>query len=234
MNNKKDNHSSRNFIEIAKTNNYGFTQVSTTCYEMHKIQSKLLEYYLYKISCDLKSNGFITGIKLTYINRKDKSKIDVINIPPKKKSSLNQEMIFDSSELIIDIRLWIKERLIGFEIETNKGQIKKFGYGDESQLVKIPELENKENIVVGFEINADDKDGITAICCYYLWKNKFLTYIHSGFFYLKAKLKNDEYKKKIKEKMQNMDKNLQLLYKTCLLPDYQFLQVMKFVNNFFS
>ena len=125
----------------------------------------------------------------------------------------------------------MKERLIGFEIITNKGQIKKFGYGDDSQLITIPELENKENVVVGFEISADDKDGITGMCCYYLPKNKYMTFIHSGFFYLKAKLRNKDYKKKIEGKIQKLDRKFQILYQTCLLPDYQFLQVMRFVNK---
>ena len=231
MSTDKDTHSSNNYIEVSKTNNYGISQLSTTCYDMHKIQTKLLDYYLQKITCDLKSNNYITGIKLTYINRKDKSKLDIINISPKKKSALNQEITFDSSEFIIDIRLWLKERLIGFEIYTNKGQVKKFGYGDESQLVTIPELENKENVVVGFEINADDKDGITGMCCYYLPKNKYMTFIHSGYFYLKAKLRDKEYRKKIEEKLNKLEKKFQILYQTCILPDYQFFQVMKFVNN---
>ena len=241
MNNGKDNDKNKNgieldkdkknFLEILKTNSYGISQLNTKYYDMKKIQNELLNYYLYKIRCELKANNCITGIKLVYKNRIDNSKIDVIKIHSKKKTSLEQEYTFDQSEFIVDVRLWLKERLIGFEITTNKGNIKKFGYGEDDKLVKIPDFENNEQVVLGFEISADDKDGITAMCCYYIRKNKYAALLHTGAIYLKIKLKDKDYKKKIEKKLKNLNQQLKILYHTCLLPDHPFFEIMKYVIN---
>ena len=143
MNNENDKKGKEknNYVEIYKTNNYGLAQQATKIHDIQKIQINLLNYYLYKIKCEIKTNNCILGIKLIYKNRNDNKKIDVINIEAKKKASLEQEYTFESSEYIVDLRLRLKDRLIGFEIATDKGEIKKFGYGDEEQLVKIPDFE---------------------------------------------------------------------------------------------
>ena len=125
----------------------------------------------------------------------------------------------------------MKERLLGFEITTNKGTIKKFGYGEDNCLIKIPELENKDQVVVGFEFCADDKEGVTGLSCFYLSKNRFSTVLHTGIIYLRVKLKNKDFRKKIEGKLKGFSTKMKTLYQACLLPDYQFFEVMKLVIN---
>ena len=95
----------------------------------------------------------------------------------------------------------MKERLTGFEITTNEGSIKKFRFDENETLVKIPELENKDKVVVGFEFCADDKDGVTGLSCYYLNRSKYSMVLHTRLIYLKVKLKNDEFKQKAEKKL---------------------------------
>ena len=212
--NEENNKNLNNYVEILKTNNYG-----------------LINYYLYKIHCDLKTNSYILGIKLIYKHKNDNSKINAINIPPKKKSSLEQEYTFEPSEYISSIKLWLDDRLLGFEIMTDKGKIQKFGYGENEHLVIIPDFENKDKVIVGFEIGADDKDGITSMCCYYLNKNRYTALMNTGPIYLKIKLRDLNYRKKIEKKIKNFDEKYKLLFKVCLLPDHPFYEVMKYMIN---
>ena len=231
QNEKPDPSDNNQYIEIFKTNNYGLTQLNTIIYDMNKIEEKLLNYYLYKIKCELKKNHGIIGLKLIYKNRNDNKKIDVINIPAKKKASLEQEYTFDPSENILEIRLWLKDKLIGFEITTDKGEIKKFGYGENEQLVNIPDLQQRDKVVVGFEIGADDKDGITSMCSYYIDRNKYTALLNIGAIYLKIKLRSDEYKNKIEKKLGGLDEKFKILYRVCLLPNHPFFEIMKYMIN---
>jgi len=219
------------FVEILKTDNYGLFQASSKIHGMEAIESKLLGYYISRIQCELKSNSCITGLKLSCRNRTDNSKIDVIDIPSKKKTNLVQEYNFEPSEFITEIRVWMQERLTGFEIATNKGSVKKFGYGEEDSLLKIPEFEIKDKIVVGFEFCADEKDGVTGLCCYYLNRNKFLMVLHTGLIYLKVKLKNEEFRKKTEKKAKYLNSKFKTIYQACLLPDHHFFEVMKYVMD---
>ena len=221
----KPNH----FVEILKTNTFGLIQLSSKFHGMQPIETKLLSYYISKIKVELKSNQYITGIIVTFTNRTDNTNIDVINIPSKKKSNLEQDFVLDSTEFITDVRVWVKERLTGFEITTNKGTIRKFGYGEEGSMVRIPELIGGDQVIVGFEVCADEKDGITGMACYYLSKNKYSTVLHTGLRYLKIKLKDDFFKQKIEKKIQNLSDEYRTLFHACLLPDNTFFEVMKYI-----
>ena len=221
----KPNH----FVEILKTNTFGLIQLSSKFHGMQPIETKLLSYYISKIKVELKSNQYITGIYVTFTNRTDNTKLDVINIPSKKKTNLEQDFSLDSTEFISDVRVWVKERLTGFEITTNKGKTQKFGYGEDDSLVRIPELIGGDQVIVGFEVCADEKDGMTGMACYYLSKNKYSTVLHTGLIYLKIKLKDEEFKKKIEKKVANLSDEYKTLFHACLLPDNTFFEVMKYV-----
>ena len=77
----KPNH----FVDILKTNTFGLTQLVSKFNGMQPIEIKLLRYYISKIKVELKSNQYITGIYVTFINRIDNTKLDMINISLRKR-----------------------------------------------------------------------------------------------------------------------------------------------------
>jgi len=190
---------------------------------------KILDYKLKKIICQLKSNTCIVGIKFIYRNLdtgEDKALIDIT-------SNLNDliETDFDlNNEEVKDMKVWLNHdiRLIGFEITTNKNRSKKFGYGNDEQLVKISDFENGDQIIVGFGCYSDDNFGISAIYGQYINKKKYVSIIYSGIFSLRHIIKNYEYKQKIEKKLKNMEENKQILYRICQMPDNQFFNIIKY------
>lgn len=220
-----------NEIEMNITCMYGSSMENST-YQNAKNNSKdtILNYSLCKIRCQLCQNH-IVGLQFFYKNRTDGSEAIFLNVePPKeKKDIIEQEMDFSSFENIIDVRVWLKDvKLIGFEIETSKGRIQKFGYGDDNDLIRICDFENKDMAVVSFGTNSDDKEGVTGLEMNFLEKKKYLIVLYSGFSILRFKLRNEEFKKNIQNKISTMEQRLQILYRTCLLPDNSYFGVMKF------
>ena len=126
--------------------------------------SKLFDYRIKKIKCQLKKDTSIYGIQLFYENINDGSIKTVIDIKSNEKDLIDQEFELDN-EVITVMNVWLNDdiSLIGFEITTDKGRIFKFGYGNDHQLVKSSYFKENQNIIVGFGFYFDGESGITAI-----------------------------------------------------------------------
>ena len=214
------------------TCNYGFVPDNTKLFDMKNIlKDKLLNYKISKIKCQLKSNEGIHGIQFIYRNLIDGKETTIINIQPKENGLIEQE--FDlGGENIIDMNVFLNQDilLIGFEIITNKNRIFKIGYGNDEQLVKVPDLKNLEQIVIGFGLNTNEDNIITSIYGYYINRNKYILNLYKGILYLRKKLENKEYNEKIQKKLNNMNKRNQILYRICSLPQNQFFNIMKYTQ----
>ena len=220
----------REKISLKITCVYGTISYSNnTTYDLYDILGKnLLDYKLTKIKCQLKSNKCIYGLQLIYRNKNDGKESTLIDIKSNEQDLIEQEMDLNGEE-IKDLRVWIDENtdLIGFEVITAK-RSKKFGYGNDEQLTKIKDFEKLDKIIVGFGFYADEKNGIRSIYAYYISRNEFISYIYDGFFALRNKIKNEDFNKKIKNKLTNMSDRNNILYKICRLPDNQFFNIIKY------
>ena len=222
---KEDSHS----LTIISTCNYGLVSEKSKHYSFtDTIKETILEYRISKIKCQLKSNQYISGIQITCINRNDLKELKIIDVQPNSGYDIEQECEIDSLEHIEDMRVWLKERLTGFEITTSKKKVKMFGYDNGEDAIKVPDLENRDNVVVGFGLYASDTEGVTSIYGYFVNAKKYCLSIYSGIFYLKMKLKDEHFKKKTIEKLPNMEEKLQILYRVCSLPDSTFFGIVKF------
>lgn len=218
-------------IEINVTCMYG-SVLENSKYESAKknAKEKILNYSLSKIRCQISQNH-IVGLKFFYTNRTDGSVTPFLNIEPPKGAGevIEQEMDLSSFENVVDARVWLKDvKLIGFEITTSKGNIQKFGYGGDQDLILIHDFENQDKAIVSFGAYYDDKEGVTGLEMDYLDKRKYLITLYSGFFYLRLKMKKEEFKKNMDSKIRDKPENLQVLYRTCSLPDNSFFGVMKY------
>lgn len=218
-------------IEINVTCMYG-SLLENSKYESAKknAKDKILNYSLSKILCQITQNH-IVGLKFFYTDRTDGSVSTFVNIePPKDKGDLiEQEMELSSFENVIDARVWLKDvKLTGFEITTSKGNIQKFGYGSDQELILIHDFENHDQAVVSFGAYYDDKEGVTGIEMDYLDKRKYYISLYSGVFYLRLKMKKEDYRKNMDIKIKDKPEHLQVLYRTCSLPDNSFFGVMKY------
>ena len=216
--------------EINYTFNYGKVDNNSQYYDVYdKVGKSIINYRISKIKCQLKENEGIYGIQFYYRNRDTGKNLLLINVERKDLDLIEQEMIFGIEE-IINFRAWLSNdfKLIGFEVITNRGNKKKFGYGNHKELRICPELEDESNTIIGFGVTADDKNGVTGIYALYLNKIKYSLYIYGGVFSLRIKLKNKNYKKKIESILPNMNEKYQILYRICCLPENQFYNIIKY------
>ena len=162
-----------NSIKIETTCAYGTIQDFSTRYDIFEILgNELLHNRLTKIKCFLKSNS-IYGLQFTYKNKID-AKETIIDLNSKEKDLIEKEMDINDDEEIIDFNVWLDYdiKLIGFEITTSKNRKQKFGYGNDYELIRAAEFENRDKIILGFAIFADKTDGVTDIMAYYINKKK--------------------------------------------------------------
>ena len=222
--------SGKQSIGVMSTCNFGTVEEFSKYYDMKdEVGKSILDYRLTKIKCQLKSNDSIYGIQFYYRNINTGKEVALINVKAKETDLIEQEMAFGVEELV-DFRTWLSDdnKLIGFEVTTNRGRIQKFGYGNDEQLRICPDFEGNNNTIVGFGVTADDKNRVTAMYAYYLNKKTYAFYLYSGVFSLRIKTKDENYKKKYEAKFLNMSEKNQVLYKVCCLPDNQFYNIMKY------
>ena len=203
-------------------------------YDMKDLLSnKMINYKISKIKCQLKSNVGIFGIQFYYRNLIDGKETAIINIQPKEFSPTLIEQEFDlCGEHIIDMNVWLNQdiNLMGFEIITNKNRVHKFGYGNDEQLVKIPDLKSLDKIIIGFGVTVNEDNCIESIYGYYIKKNIYISNLYKGILHLREKSNNPEYNEKIQKKLSNMSKRNQMLYRICRLPQNQFFNIIKYTQ----
>ena len=218
-------------LGITSTCNYGKVEEKSEYHDMRdKVGKNILDYRISKIKCQLKSNDCIYGIQFIYRNINTNEEVALIDVKPRELDLIEQEMNFGFEE-IIDLRTWVSNdeiKLIGFEVTTNRGHSQKFGYGNDEELRKIPDLEDKEQTIVGFGVTADEKNGVTSLFAYFMNKRTYAFYLFSGIFSLRIKIKDEEFKKKIESKLSNMNEKNKILYRVCSLPDNQFFNIIKY------
>ena len=215
-------------IPIIETCNYG-TVFSENAYHDIKTQlgDNLLDYKITKIKCQLKSNTNIQGIQFFYKNINTGEEKALIDIKKNDGELIEQEMILNNED-IIDLKVFLKDViLVGFEVTTNKKRSKKFGYGEDEDLIAIPDLENLDKIIVGFGV-CSNQDGISSIYCYYSRKRDYVFHLYTGLLSLRIKLKDSNFKEKTKNKLPTMNDKNKLLYRICSLPDNLYFNIIKY------
>ena len=189
-------------------------------------KEEILNYKIHKIICKYVSNQYIATIKVIHKNRNNGEEVTLLETDSDQKDLIEPD-IFELTELeeIISVRVWTNERLLGFEVKTNKNRIKKFGYGDENNLEKIDDLETGDKIVVGFGVYACNEMGVTSLFCYYIERKFHAIALNSGIFYLRAKIKKDNLNTSVAKEE---DEKMYTLKKVCELSDVLFFEIMKF------
>ena len=218
-------------IHIKETDCFGLISNSSISYDdFNYFGNSLILFELSKIKCFIKGNRGIIGIELTYKNRENKQYYKTINVKTNDEY-FEQEFTFNANESIINIIIFRKVALQGFEITTNMKRSYRFGL-DNGEKISLNEFSSGKNMVIGFYAKFDNYIGITALGFYYIDRKLYLMILYYGFLCLRAKLKNDKYYNSIKEKIKKMDYENIVLLKTCLLPKHEFMGILKYIINY--
>lgn len=215
--------------KIENTSNYGLVKENLSFYDEQAILGEYLLYFrIYKIRCRFEKNIGLSGIQIIHKDRITSKEITTIDIS-KNEYEEEDEIILDSKEMINEITLWKDDALRGFEIKTNKDRRRKFGWCGEGTKVELDEFDNGNNYLVGFFLGFHAKEGIQCMGFYYINKKNFYQLLNLGFFELRVKLKNVEFKRKIVEKINQLEYSDKVLFKACCLPDNPFYGVFKYI-----
>ena len=217
-------------FEISNTSNYGLIKDNTTFYDDQRILNQyLLNFKLYRIRCWTVANVGISGLEIYYKDRITSKEVKTIDAKRKEfRDEEEHEFTFEANEMIQKATLWKIEALIGFEITTNKGREQKFGRCGEGTKIELDELDGS-NYICGFFCGFHKKDGIISLGFYYINKKGFYLLLYFGIISLRIKLKREEFKNKIEQKVNQMSYSDKALYKTCTLPTNPFYNIFKYI-----
>ena len=195
--------------------------------------SKFLNYRLYKIKYNLKSNEFIQSLQLIFKNTSNNQLECLLDTDPSHDKE--NEYTLEDDTVIKIVRYWLNDgRITGFELTTNKktGNIKMIGY-QKNDVEKIPEFEGKTKIILGFGVNANDQYGISSFYCYYMDKKCYGMNKHAGLIQLRAKLKqNEQFKKELEAKKSTLTEAQKLILETCDLADAVFFPIASYIMSY--
>jgi hypothetical protein len=140
----------KRIVEYEATSNYGLiTEKSIILDDYNTFKEFLIGYRLHKIKCWLEQNNGIVGIQLCYKDRETNE--EIISIDKNRQEEFtSQEFILDSFEVITQLIIWKKKSLKGFEVNTNKNRIKRFGYNEGQRIIPEEFENNNINIIMGF------------------------------------------------------------------------------------
>ena len=217
-------------IKIYNTSNYGLIKENTLFYDDQRILDKyILNFKLYRIRCWSVVNVGISGLEIYYKDRITSKEVKTIDAKKKEGGDEEeQEFILESNEMINQAIIWKNDALLGFEIKTNKGREQKFGWCGEGKDVKFDEFDGN-NYICGFFCGFHKKDGVISLGFYYINQRNFYLLLYFGIICLRIKLKKEEFKNKIDEKVNRMSYSDKALYKACILPNNQFHEIFKYI-----
>jgi len=199
---------------------------------LDKVGDKLINYRISKIRTqyDAEKKRFY-GMQFFYKNLEEGTETPIINIVSNKSKLVEQEMDLNHEE-IVDVKIWLSSDvcLLGFEIITNKNKFKKFGGGNDDELITVDDLQQKDKVVLTFSANkSKDTDIITGIDFHYINKDEYVFLLYEGVLSLRNRIKKPEFQMKVeKEILPKASDTNKVLYKICALPDNQFSNIIKY------
>ena len=219
-----------NEIQINETDCFGIITKDSISYDdIDFFGNSLILFQLYKIKCYIKGNKGIYGIQLIYKLRDNQKQYTTINVKANGEL-IEQEFCLEENEMITNIIIFRKEYLQGFEIMTNYKRSYRFGI-DTGEKIMLNEFSSNKNLIIGFYLKYDKNSGVSAIGFYYINKKVYSSFLCRGFFYLRAKLKDKNYRDNINKNIAKYDYDYKALINACALPKNVFSVIMKYLIN---
>ena len=218
-------------FEIKETDLYGIvSKDNISLDDYNNFENSLILVELYKIKCFINESKQIVGLQTIFRDKNEDENIKEYQsiFIQLDNNSQEQEFIFEKRESIINITIWKNDSLNGFEITTNKHRNFLFGLTTGNKIM-LNEFSSENNMVVGLFSKFNYKFGLTALGFYYVNRKEHLIVLYSGLFYLRAKLKDEQFNKYIKNNEANLDYTDKTILKLGLLPKNLFGYILQFL-----
>ena len=212
------------------TAKYGNIPLKSKNFDDHSLLGE--EYYQYKpcrILIWTNSKKRITGIQTFFKNIIDSATINSGENKGSESIEFN-EFVINPNEYLKECEIWNDDKSITYiYLKTNKDTLFSVGnkIGNRHEIKQSTDRK-KEKIIISF-FGSYDKV-MNGFGLHLLDKSEYLRILFTGYFELKYKLKREQYREQILEKMKNKKFTFQeeTIIKTCLLPDVTFNAIMSF------
>ena len=210
------------------TAKYGKINPSSTQFDDHSLLGA--NYYQYKpekVYFWTNQDKRITGIQTWFKNSIDNNSIN----SGENKGSLSldfHEFVINPNEYLTYCEIWDGGGFInGILLRTNKSN--EFFVGEKKgNKMDIPLLEDGKKIIISFFGSYNEY--LESLGLHLMHNKDYMKVLFTGYFELKSKLKKEDFKKDIMEKVENNKYTSQekAIIRTCMLPSAPFNEVMKF------
>ena len=215
--------------EIKGIGVYGVLHYNETkrfCDEKYVEKENIYQYRMSKIKVFLNENGNIQGLQAFYKNLNGEEEAGAEGRDNTIKEYDIQTLEIPANDFLCNIPIFVGvDYITKLKFVTKKGKELEVGTNDGEDRTCSILNENKDKIVLC--LSGGYRDKLELISCKYIPIKKYLGPT-SGFFELKKKLKNSDFKKTVESKLSELDNSSQVLFRACCLPDNVFNEIIKF------
>ena len=194
--------------------------------EKYVEKENIYQYRMSKIKVFLNENGNILGLQAFYKNLNGEEEAGAEGRDNTIKEYDIQTLEIPANDFLCNIHIFVGvDYITKLKFVTKKGKELEVGTNDGEDRTCSILNENKDKIVLC--LSGGYRDKLELISCKYIPIKKYLGPT-SGFFELKKKLKNSDFKKTVESKLSELDNSSQVLFRACCLPDNVFNEIIKF------
>ena len=193
-------------------------------------KENLFKYRISKIKVFLGEKDTILGLQTVYKNLKGEEIFGDMGRDQSIKEINIKTLETPSNDFLCQLNIWVgNDNITKLKFGTRKGLELIVGT-NKGEDKNINELNNnKDNIILCF--SGGYGKSLEALNCKYFPMVIFLSQF-SGYFELKKKLKNNEFKEKIKGILNKLNDSDKVLFKVCCLPEKIFNEIIKYCYSF--
>ena len=194
--------------------------------EKYVEKENIYQYRISKIKVFLNENGNILGLQAFYKNLNGEEEAGAEGRDNTIKEYDIQTLEIPANDFLCNIHIFVgTDYITKLKFVTKKGKELEVGTNDGEDRTCSILNETKDKIVLC--LSGGYRDKLELISCKYIPIKKYLGPT-SGFFELKKKLKNSDFKKNVESKLSELDHPSQVLFRACCLPDTVFNEIIKF------
>ena len=194
--------------------------------EKYAEKENIYQYRMSKIKVYLNESGNILGLQAFYKNLNGEEEAGAEGRDNTIKEYDIQTLEIPANDFLCNIHIFVgTDYITKLKFVTKKGKELEVGTNDGEDRTCSILNETKDKIVLC--LSGGYRDKLELISCKYIPIKKYLGPT-SGFFELKKKLKNSDFKKTVESKLSELDNSSQVLFRACCLPDNVFNEIIKF------
>ena len=189
-------------------------------------KDNLYQYRISKIKIFLGENNCLLGFQTFYKNLKGQEIAGSEGRDKNIKELDIKTLEIPANDFLCNLNVWVGDDDIRkLKLGTKKGKELIVGLDDGEDRIISSINSNKDNIILS--LSGGYRKTLELVSCKYVPLTDYLGPT-LGYFELKKKLKHEDFKKKVLEKLDQLSESDKVLFRACCLPDNAFNEIIKY------